>query len=174
MRLFGRAQDRAGLPLSIIDALPLRRGERILAHATDRHTQARIIATTYDLAAVLDDGNVVWRHPWRDVQTGVWEPKTRSMTMAWTDSARGLQWQFDDGDERFVQVFRERIEASVLIAVPLEQDDQVIGEAALRRDLASGTLVPQLSYVRGVRRSDPQVTAYADRVLDSLKEQAGL
>ncbi len=174
MRFFRRQRDRAGLPPSVIDAVPLRSGERILAHATDQHTEARIVATTYDLAAVLNDGQVIWRHPWRDVQAGVWEPNTRSMTMAWTESTRGLQWQLQDGDERFVQVFRERIEASVLIAVPLEQDDQVIGEAALRRDLASGTLVPQISYVRGVQRSDPEVTAYADRVLDSLKEQAGL
>lgn len=184
MAFFGRRGT--GLPPQVAAELGLDRGDRVLAWATDTNTGAYVVASMYAVHQVpaAEDADEVsaavrtcvasrWSRPWLDVAAGAWEPTTRTLTATWADGGRPAMWTVAPDQLTFPSVFHERVNASVYVSVPVQMGEKDAGRVALRKDLSDGRLVEQRSLRRGAG-SDPEVQRYADELLASLKEQAGL
>ncbi len=173
---------RRRVPAEVEGALDLGRGERVLACARDERTDAYVVATTARLAVVpapdaVSPGSarsVELRRSWSDVEGGAWEPRTGTISVTWVAGGRAAQWTLREGGERFAQVFYERVAASLLIDAPLDHEGRPLGRVAIRRDLATGQLLRQVIWIRGVRRDDAAVQARAERLLDALGEGVGM
>ncbi len=190
-RRWGR-RDR--LPRAVDAALGLASGERVMAWGRDERTQSFVVATTSRLVVVADEatraaaaglpqqgtaswgdsGATVLARPWHEVEGGAWEPHTATISVSWVDGGRASQWTLRTGGDRFSAVFYERVAASVVVDAPVERDGRPLGRVAIRRDLATGDLLRQTSWGRGVRHDDPATAAAAARLLDTLAEQSGL
>lgn len=150
------------------------RGEKVLAVSEEQYSGAKLVATTGHLALVDNDGTVLERRPWVEVNSATWEPMTGTLTVTWTDAIRSSQWTLGDHGNALATVVHERVAYSVVVAVPLEKDEREIGRAAIRRDAVTGELFPQIVWGRGGRGRDPEKLAYGRRVLEHLCEQAGI
>lgn len=115
-----------------------------------------------------------WSRPWLDVAAGAWEPKTRTITVTWADGGRPAMWSLADDRVSLPSVLQDRVRASVVLALPVQLGERDLGRVALRKDLATGALVEQVSLRRGSAAKDPEVTAYVETLLADLREQAGL
>lgn len=135
---------------------------------------ASAAATAAAPAALGASGAARWSRPWLDVAAGAWEPKTRTITVTWADQGRPAMWSFEDPGVTLPSVLHERVRASVLVAVPVQMGERDLGRVALRKDLATGALVEQVSLRRGSAGRDPDVAAYVQVLLRDLREQAGL
>jgi len=153
-------------------ALPLEPGERVLARGVDAHTGAELVLTTWSLM-LLRDGVVVSRRPWSDIDGGSWVPGSQTMSVTWVDASPPGQWALGSAGDKAAEVFRERVQASVVLSEEVLVDGRSVGRAAIRKDLSSGRLFGQVVLARGVRRDDAAVAAQADAVLAFLREQTG-
>lgn len=149
-------------------------GERVLASATEKYSGASLVASTGHLGLVDDDGTVLVRRSWVEVNSAAWEPMTGTLTVTWTDGGRPEQWTCGAEGGRLAEVLHDRVAHSVVVAVSLEHEDRTIGRAAIRRHPLTGELFPQLVWGRGGRRRDPEKEAYGRAVLANLCEQAGI
>lgn len=184
MKLFGRKHPE--LPDAVRSALTLTRGDRVMAWDRDATTGAYVVATAHGLSHVPDPdgraaqapsavaagGTRAWSRPWSDVAAGAWAPGPRTLTATWADDGRPSMWSFAGSDVSLASVFHERVQASILITAPVRIGDRDLGHVALRKDLATGALIDQISLKRGVGGVDVQ--AYARQLMDDLREQAGL
>lgn len=144
------------------------------ASAAPAAPAASAAATAAAPAALGASGAARWSRPWLDVAAGAWEPKTRTITVTWADQGRPAMWSFEDPGVTLPSVLHERVRASVLVAVPVQMGERDLGRVALRKDLATGALVEQVSLRRGSAGRDPDVAAYVQVLLRDLREQAGL
>jgi len=149
-------------------------GDRVMAAAVDVTTGSIVVGTVQELVVLAPDGAEVWRRRWLDVDAGSWESMTGSVSVTWVDGSRGTQWMFGPEEQRFPEVFRDRVEASRVIDTPVVDEGRAIGRAAIRKDLRTGELVPQLIYERHIRRDDAMAHLVGEQTLADLKEQAGL
>lgn len=149
-------------------------GERVFASAREKYSGAMLIATTAHLTVADDDGRLLERRPWVEVNSAGWEPMTGTLTVTWTDGIKSTQWTLGDAGDALAEALYERVAYSVVVAVPLEKNDKEIGRAAIRRNAATGELFPQLVWGRGGRGKDPEKDAYGRAVLEHLCEQAGI
>lgn len=149
-------------------------GDRILAAATDITTGSIVVGTVQELVVLAPDCAEVVRHRWLDVDAGSWESTTGSVSVTWVDGARGTQWMFGPDERRFPEVFRDRVEASRVVDAVVEDGGATIGRAAIRKDLRTGELVPQLMFERRVRRDDAMAHLIGEQTLAHLAEQVGL
>lgn len=174
MALFRRARGAPRLAEAVAARLSLGRGEWVLAHAVDRHTGRSVVFTSWHVLVVDPaDGQVV-RRAWREVNGGSWEPRTRTISVTWTDGGRPAQWTMDEGGEKAAEVLRERVQASIVVAEEIRLGDRLCGRVAIRKDLASGQLSDQVVFARGVRADDPALVDYVAAVRADLRDQAGL
>jgi len=194
VRLFGGR--RPALPAAA-GALELAAGDRVLGWAQDATTGAYVVASLHALhhlpgrtdgdagtsaaaaaaaaPSALGAGAAArWTRPWLDVAAGAWEPRTRTITVTWADGSRPAMWSFVDDRVTFPAVLHDRVNASVFVAVPVQLGERNLGQVALRKDLATGALVEQVSLRRGAASQDPEVAAYVQALLADLREQAGL
>ena len=156
-------------------ALDLGRGDRAIAFAVDDNTGATVVATTWHIAAVSSAHDLVLKRPWHEVDAGQWDADTWTLSVTWVDHTRAAQWTFAQQDLRLMQAFRERVEATVVIAEPLGLTGaRRAGRVVLRKDLASQELFVQTVLGRGTPADDPEVKAAAERAGARLREQAGL
>ncbi|MDO5629952.1 MAG: hypothetical protein Q4G43_16685 [Mobilicoccus sp.] len=155
-------------------SVDLGKGDGVMAAATDTLSGGTIVATKHELLALTPDGEQVWRRRWLDVDAGSWENTTGTISVTWVDGGQGAQWTFGRDERRFAEVFRDRVEASRVIDVPVDRGERTIARAAIRKDLSSGELVPQVMYTRAVRRGDEDARARAEAALAGLREQVGI
>lgn len=165
---------RAALPSQVLDGLEIGRGERVLAFAVDGITRGYAVATTWRLGTLTAGGEVAVVRPWYFVDAGVWQDSTGTLTVSWTDQARPLQWDLAADPGLLPETVRERVQASIVIAATVPFERQRSARVAIRTDLATGELIPQVVYGRGLRKDDPLVAAEIQLVLDDLSDQAGL
>ncbi|GAB47793.1 hypothetical protein [Mobilicoccus pelagius] len=149
-------------------------GDRVMAAAVDVTTGSIVVGTVQELVVLAPDGTEVRRRRWLDVDAGSWESTTGSVSVTWVDGSRGTQWMFGPEERKFPEVFRDRVEASRVIDTPVVDEGRTIGRAAIRKDLRTGELVPQLLYERRIRRDDAMAHLVGERALADLEEQAGL
>jgi len=184
MGWFRRRPSAAELPPAITAACELAKGERVLAFGVDDNTGRYVVATTYALAVVIPAAETsagvtstaerALRRPWLFVDAGAWEPETGTMSVTWTDGARGVQWSFRDQATLLPETLRERVQASVVIGTRLVLGDRRSGRVAIRQDFETRELVPQTILGRYTRADDPEVKAHVEAALAHLSDQVGL
>lgn len=173
-----RLGRKALAPDDVTGTVELAKGEKVLATARDVDSGVWLVATTYavclvDLGVVTEEGSsVVWRRPWHEVDKGSWDRDSSLLTIAWADRARPGQWRLGD-EALFLQVLRERVQASVVLAQELKLTGRRTGRAVIRADLATGDLLEQVVLARGVR-VDAEVEAASTVALVWLREQVGM
>jgi hypothetical protein len=74
----------------------------------------------------------------------------------------------------FPEVFRARVQASVVLAETLEVGDRGSVRVVVRKNLADQSLLTQAILGRGVRSSDPGVAEVVQSALARVREQVGL
>lgn len=149
-------------------------GDRVLAAASDSITGRVVVAALHDLLTVTRDAEIISRRRWLEVDAGSWEDSTGTISVTWVDGSRGTQWTFGADQYRFAEAFRDRVEASRVVDAPVMDGDRSLGRAAVRKDLRTGELVPQLMVDRRVRRDDVEARRMGEEVLAELREQVGI
>ena len=148
------------------------RGREVLSVAQDERSASWVVATTTHVYAVRD-ASVVLERPWHMVDTGSWDDQTRRLTVQWVDKAPATVWQVEL-PSTFPQVFRERVQASVVLSDEVDLGDKRRARVVVRKDLETQALLGQTILGRGVRSSDPGVREQTRAALDRLREQVGL
>jgi hypothetical protein len=169
-----RRPPRPDLPPAIEKALELAKRERVLAFAVDDNTGGYVVATTYALAVFTSSAERILRRRWLSVGAGAWEPVTATLTVTWADRRRAGQWSFRDQQTLLPETVRERVQASVILSTRLNLGDRRTGRVAIRQDLATRELVPQIILGRYAREDDPEVQAHVQAALAHLRDQVGL
>lgn len=162
------------LPDEVREQLALVRGEQVLAAAKDDNTQAWVAATTYRF--VLANGTrTVTEHAWYDVDAGQWNPDSWTLTVTWVDAGHAGQYTFHEQDTRVPETFHERVQASVVLAAPLDlPGPRRSGRVVIRKDLRDGRLIEQTVLGRLTPADDPAVRARIDQLTAQLRDQVGL
>ncbi|PRY63742.1 hypothetical protein BCF74_101141 [Knoellia remsis] len=171
MKWGGRARRGAVVPPEVASALGDRARE-VLACAQDARSTAYVIATKTRLYAVRDS-SVVLDRPWHMVDGGSWDDESRTLTVTWVDRAPAQRWVLEDFGT-FPQVFRERVQASVVLADEVDLGAKRRARVVVRKDLATGALLGQTILGRGVRAADPGVREQTSAALARIREQVGL
>lgn len=174
MGLIRRRAAKPRLATPAVEALGLGKGERVLQFATDATTGDHVVATNWAIAVVSPEGELRWRRPWHEVDTGVWQDETSALTVTWVDGRRPTQWSFGEQQTLLPETLRERVQASVVLSSVLDLGPRRRGRAVIRQDLATRELLSQTVLGPGVRSDDPRVMAQVRSVLDDLREQVGL
>lgn len=161
-------------PSSVVAALELARGDRLLAAAPiAQGSPAWLLATTHRFAAVQEaDAAIVWDRPWHEVDQAAWGREASTLTVTFVDAPRPVELPLGF-EERFLQVLRERVHASVVSVEEVPLGGRRSARAVLRKDLATGAVVEQLVLPRGGRASE-QTQAAAAEAFARLREEIGL
>lgn len=177
MGLFGRGRRSAGLPGEVLTGLGLASDDRVMAFGVDTATGGYAVLSRHHLALVAPSGWVGFRRPWHEVASGSWDPVTGTVSVLWADGARPAMLTFGVGHDDIADVYRERVQASVVTSdqVLLADEDgpASAGRVSLRKNLATDDLLVQVKLNRGVRGSDPEVAAAVQRATADLWEQVG-
>lgn len=144
--------------------------DRLLAAA--RSEQTWLLATTVRFGAVHIDGSVRWLRPWHEVDSASWSREASTLTVTFVDGARPVSLPLD-AQRTFLQVVRERVQASVVSVLDLPLPGPRRAKAVIRQDLATGELVEQLVIGRGTRPS-PAIDEAAADAFRLLREETGL
>ncbi|MGE9350121.1 hypothetical protein ACQP60_11680 [Isoptericola variabilis] len=164
---------RSPLPDDHRRALPLARGERILA-AAELHDERWAVATTADLVVVGPGaGDVVARRPWCDVDRGVFDPERSELSIEWVDSAPDTVLRLVDAERTsFPQALRERVQWSVVLAETVAVPGGDV-KVAVRRT-ADGQFFSQAVAGPGVDLDDPRVARVVDATESRVRGASGL
>lgn len=170
MKLF---KSRHGVLAEVTAALPTQ--ERLLAYAVDEVSGRSVVCGVHHLYVVSPGPghDVLVDRPWRMVDTGSWDPRTRMLRVTWVDGAAPEQWCLAD-DTKVPQVLRERVQATVVLVEVVELGEERSARVVVRKDLADGALSTQTVLGPGVRASDPGVLDATREAVARLREQAGL
>lgn len=144
----------------------------ILSVACEERTTAYLVATKTHVYAVRS-GAVELERPWHMVDTGKWNDESNTLTVQWVDRAPTSVWQIEL-PSTFPQVFRERVQASVVLSDEVDLGERRTARVVVRKDLATQALLGQTILGRGVRAADPGVREQTTEALDRLREQVGL
>ncbi|AEE46404.1 hypothetical protein [Cellulomonas fimi] len=162
---------RRRLPAPERALLDLRPGDKVLveAHLTD----GRWAVATRRAVHLLEEGQVV-RVPWSDVDRGSLDPTTRVLTVTWVwGGTSRLPFAQDGASVAFTQTFRERVQQSVVHAVPVTVPGGARVRLALRRD-EEGEIFTQVLGDGTVDVEDPAVSAALDVAEAEARDAAGL
>ena len=164
---------RSPLPDDLRRALPLARGERVLASA-QLHDDRWAVATTADLVVVGPaPGDVVTRRPWCDVDRGVFDPERSELAIEWVDADPDTVLRLVDAERTsFPQALRERVQWSVVLAETVAVPGGDV-KVAVRRT-ADGGLFSQAIAGQGVDLDDPRVARVVDATESRVRGASGL
>ncbi|WP_448629210.1 hypothetical protein [Cellulomonas soli] len=122
----------------------------------------------------LLEGTTSEQHAWSEVDRGSLDPQSRALTVHWVDgSTSTLPLGPDRAAPRFAQVFRERVQQSVVHDRPVNLPGGRQVRVALRRD-PGGELFTQVLGDGGVDLDDPAVASLVDAAEDQVRDAAGL
>ena len=171
MRIFGR-KDTDPDPLAGVD-LGLEAGDRVLAACVDTATGEVLAASRHHLSIAAPDGEVRLQRPWHLVDTGSYDNDADVLHVSWVDRAPDLALRVG-GHRLFLQAFRERVQASVVVAENLDLGSGRSARLVIRKDLAQDRLLDQVLLGKGVRLGDPGVRRRVELTRQALREQVGL
>lgn len=155
--------------------LPVQRGERVLASAAGAARRPVTAFATTQRFVVLDDAQeTVIDRRWLEVDTGTWRAEDSTLHVTWVGES--TPWRIVvDGDPRpFLEAFRERVQASVVVTSEVAAPGGGSGRVAVRRDFGGGALVVQRVLGRATAPGDPEVAAALDAAEADLREAVGL
>ncbi|HHU11546.1 MAG TPA: hypothetical protein GXZ60_16270 [Intrasporangiaceae bacterium] len=166
--MFGR---RASDPLQGVD-LGLGKGDAVLA-SCPASDGAVLVASSHRLSVVGADGAVQLQRPWHLVDTGRYDNEADVLTVTWVDRAPDLPLHVG-GHRPFLQAFRERVQATVVIAEQIDLPASRQARVVIRKNLAENRLLDQVILGPGVRLAAPGVRDRIEVVRRALREQVGL
>lgn len=168
-------------PLAGVD-LGLDPADTVLAVCTDTSTGERLVASKHQLsivaapgedAAALEQATVRLQRPWHLVDAGSYDNDADVLTVSWVDREPDLALHV--GFHRpFLTAFRERVQASVIVADEIEMGQRRSIRVVVRKDLARDKLLDQVILGPGVRLAQPGVRDKVAAARLALREQVGL
>ena len=126
IRLPGRRSSKAGsLPPQVGAGLGLLAADQVLASGVDSATGGYAVLSQHHLSLVSPTGRVAFSRPWHEVRSGSWDPVTGTISATWAAGGRGTMLTFGPGHDHVADVFRERVQASVVTSeqILLYDDD---------------------------------------------------
>jgi hypothetical protein len=172
----GRLRRRAGhssLAPTVRAALPLARGERILAHAVALGGEP-VVAT--DRALLRSDGTGTgepqWiRMPWHDIEAATWDDDAQALQL--TVGSRPVVLRLDQ-PRLLPETVRERVTASIVVSQHVRLAGRRGVRVVARRVFGTDDVVWQLAFDSGVDPGDPLLRSAAERALQDVRAQTGL
>lgn len=158
-----------GLPSAAREALPLRRGERVLASA--RLTDGSWVAATRD--ALLLPG---CRVDWASVAHAEWSDGDAMLRVDQLGDAAGGQVTHElvvDEPGRLPETVRERVMASIVASRHVAIQGRAGVRVVARRAPGEEALVWQVVVDRGLDPGDPGVRAAGEAVIADLRRDLG-
>lgn len=152
-------------------SVPLEGGERVLATAPTEPA-GHVVATNHRFCVVDGGGETVLAKPWHLVDTGSLGPDGETLSATWVDGTAPGRWTVSEA-RLFLQTFRERVQASVVLAETVRLGPRQSVRAVIRADLATGDLIEQV-VPHGVDPTDPGVAERIEPTRARLREQVGL
>jgi len=165
-----RIPGRITLPAEVAQELELGRGARPLAWSS-LVGGGVVAATRQDLRIITPRGKKIFR-TWVDVDRAVWEQNSRMLVIWWVDSRQTTPLEIQDDVGRLPEVFRERVQSSVVLTASVPLPGGRPGRAALRRT-KDGSLIAQSMVPPGVKKDDPEVAACLAAAEEALWSEAG-
>lgn len=168
------------VPDVVARAAGLERGQRVLAGAQDDHTGHWVLVTPWRLVVVdpqaSGEGARVVDRPWRDVDAGGWDPDTGTLTLTWVGRGPALAWRLwsRTGPGRVPEAFRERVQASVVLARTVELGGGRTARVVIRNDLRTRELHEQVLLGATTRGDDLGLARAVAQVRRELRDQVGL
>ncbi|RMI09410.1 hypothetical protein [Cellulomonas triticagri] len=167
MPLFSR---RPALPDAVRRALHLAPGDRVLASAAVPGD--RWFAASRE-ALHLVDGETVTRHPWTDVDRASFAPEPPAITVHWVTGAVQEIALTPPIPVAFAQIFRERVQQSVVHVETVTPPRSAPVRVVLRRG-EGGDLFTQVIGPGTVDVADPHVRAVLEDAEERVRAAAGL
>ncbi|MFV0464367.1 MAG: hypothetical protein ACK5MP_14450 [Nostocoides sp.] len=161
------------LPVEVRAELGARAG-RVLAVGRDERAEGGwMIVGRTALALTTAYGGDLRLRPWHDVDGGSWDHETFTLTVTWVDDEP--PWLVVlRGDSPTPEAFRERVQASVVLADQVDIGPRRRARVVVRRDLATGELIGQIVMGRDSSTTDTELITAASAALSGLKEQVGM
>ena len=129
-----------------------------------------VVITTQRL--VVPGGDLDEGRPWHLVDRGRWDPDTDVLSVTWVDGSPAGRWRLTRPGG-VPDLFRERVQASIVLVEEVALDRTRRARVVLRRDLASDVVLAQTIVGRGCDPDDPELVAATEAVADRLAEQVG-
>ncbi|MBM6403618.1 hypothetical protein JQN72_12595 [Phycicoccus sp. CSK15P-2] len=175
MRLRWSGLRRAPVPEAVAAAVAPSDGERLLAWATTTAGETVVAGRRYLYVVAPDTEGahqVRVSRPWHLVDAGTWSEEG-VLRVTWVDGEPLLRVAVDEPG-MFPETFRERVQASVVLAETLDLGPRRTAKVVVRRDLTTGRLLSQAVLGSGVRPADPGVAEEVRAGLARVREQVGL
>ncbi len=168
-----RKRAHQGPPEAVRQSVPA--GDRLAAASWDERSQQWIVASRTQLAVVSQDGEVQRARRWLEVDEGAWDPETDTLRVSWVDGSAPTSWQLvDEGARAFTDVFRDRVNASVVLVREVDLGPGRRARVAIRKDLATRELTDQVVLGRAARRDDAELAEHVAQARATLRDQSGL
>lgn len=171
MAWLARREPGHGPPAGVVKAGAIGR-ERMLASTRVGPGERWVLATSHGLVEVGPDAQAVTRRPWHEVDAASWSREASTLTVTWVDGSRPAQWALAD-ERLFLQVVRERVQASVVLVEEVALPGRRVVRAAIRQDLTTHGLLEQVVLGRGGPLDRPAQAA-VERAFVRLREQTGI
>ena len=167
MGLLSRSEK---LPPDVRAALSLDRADRVLAHGRlDDGSWA--VATSASL--IRSDGTSTASCTWCDVDRGSWDPESSTLTVTWVDGHAPLRLRIAEPTKTsLMRVFRERVQASVVVSETVPLGAGLTARVAVRKDHV-GNLLTQVVGDAGADLSAPLAQAAVRSALARLRSASG-
>lgn len=150
-------------------------GDRLVAAAHDALADQWVLAGRTRLRVVGPDGTVRLSQPWLAVDAGSWDPEADTLQVTWVETAETTQWRLTGpGARHFVEAFRDRVQASVVLVREVDLGRGRTTRVAVRKDLATRELLDQVVPGPGVRAHDAELEREVAVARATLRDQSGL
>jgi len=170
VKLFERS---GGVPADVLARADLRRGERLLAHAS-ASDGSWVLGTRERLILVAPEATTAIA--WESVEDAAWDKEASTLKVtrigAYGEPRPAYSFSMDD-PARLLQLVRERVTASIVLQrrVPVhgKQGLTVIG----RRSPVGGPVTWMHAFDQGLDPTDPEVAAVAHQALADAQSEVG-
>lgn len=160
-------------PVAVVSRLDLPHGDTVLAGVA-LEGGGWALASRRGFHLLADETAPDAVTAWCDVDRGVLDPATRTLTVWWVTGARREVVLPDDADaQRFARTFRDCVQRSVVHAVTVTLPGGGHAQVALRRD-PEGVLFTQTLGDGAVDVTDREVAAVLAKAESAVREAAGL
>lgn len=163
-------------PEAVLSAAGLGSGEKLHAAARDDWDGSWVLATTWRLVTVTDEGQVQLDRRWLAVDSGSWDPDTYQLGVSWVDGTPVTQWRLrsSSGPGRLPDTLHDRVSASVVLTRHVDLGPGRTARVVIRKDLSTRELHEQVLVDRAARAADTELRDEVARARTEVRTQVGL
>lgn len=163
-------------PPAVLAAAGLGNGEKLHAAARADGDGGWVLATTWRLITISEEGRVGLDHRWLDVDSGSWDPDTYQLGVSWVDGSPVRQWRLrtSSGPGRLPETLHDRVSASVVLTRHVDLGAGRTARVVIRKDLRTRELLDQVLIDRAARSTDTELREEVARVRADLRSQVGM